>query len=216
MALDAPTRYAGYVGLFDGPGRGSLYSAGFRAECASSPADAVIRGPWQDATGEEVVDVMLEVDVSTYLVDDLIAKIDIATMAHALEARSPFLDHELMQLAASIPADMKVRGRQKKWILREALRGWLPDDILDRPKQGFSVPESDWLRTDLAGFAREVLLDSRSLDRGYFEPREVRGLIDRHAAGADEEARRLWSLLVLELWHRECVDRVPAAAALAA
>jgi asparagine synthase (glutamine-hydrolysing) len=216
MALDAPTRYAGYVGLFDGPGRGSLYSAGFRAQCASSPADAVIRGPWDDATGSAVVDVMLEVDVSTYLVDDLIAKIDIATMAHALEARSPFLDHELMELAASIPADMKVRGAQKKWILREALRGWLPDDILDRPKQGFSVPESDWLRTDLAGYARELLLDRQSLDRGYFEPREVRALIDRHAAGADEEARRLWSLLVLELWHRECVDRVPAPAALAA
>jgi asparagine synthase (glutamine-hydrolysing) len=163
-----------------------------------------------------VVDVMLEVDVSTYLVDDLIAKIDIATMAHALEARSPFLDHELMELAASIPAGMKVHGSQKKWILREALRGWLPDDILDRPKQGFSVPESDWLRTDLAGYAREVLLDRSSLDRGYFDAGEVRSLIDRHAAGADVEARRLWSLLVLELWHRECVDRVAAPAALAA
>ena len=92
-------------------------------------------------------------------------------MAHALEARSPFLDHELMELAASIPADLKIRGSQKKWILREAMRGWLPDDILDRPKQGFSVPESDWLRTDLAGYAREVLLDRSSLDRGYFEPK---------------------------------------------
>jgi asparagine synthase (glutamine-hydrolysing) len=216
MALDAPTRYAGYVGLFDAGARGSLYSGEFGAACAGSPADAVIRGPWQGATGSDVVDVMLEVDISTYLVDDLIAKIDIATMAHALEARSPFLDHELMELAASIPADLKVRGSQKKWILREALRGWLPDEILDRPKQGFSVPESDWLRTDLAGFAREVLLDRSSLDRGYFDPAAVRGLIDRHAAGADGEARRLWGLLVLELWQRECVDRVPAPAALAA
>ena len=137
-------------------------------------------------------------------------------MAHALEARSPFLDHELMELAASIPANLKIRGSQKKWILREAMRGWLPDEILDRPKQGFSVPESDWLRTDLAGFAREVLLDRSSLDRGYFEPKAVRALMDRHAAGADVEARRVWALLVLELWQRECVDRVPAPAALAA
>jgi asparagine synthase (glutamine-hydrolysing) len=216
MALDAPTRYAGYVGLFDAGRRASLYSGAFAAECGSSPADGVVRGPWEQASGQDVVDVMLEVDVSTYLVDDLIAKIDIATMAHALEARSPFLDHELMELAASIPAGMKVHGSQKKWILREALRGWLPDDILDRPKQGFSVPESDWLRTDLAGYAREVLLDRSSLDRGYFDAGEVRALIDRHAAGADVEARRLWSLLVLELWHRECVDRVAAPAALAA
>jgi asparagine synthase (glutamine-hydrolysing) len=216
MALDAPTRYAGYVGLFDASGRAGLYSSEFRAACAGSPADAVIRGPWQAATGDAVVDVMLETDISTYLVDDLIAKIDIATMAHGLEARSPFLDHELMELAASIPANLKIRGSQKKWILREAMRGWLPDEILDRPKQGFSVPESDWLRTDLAGFAREVLLDRSSLDRGYFEPKAVRALMDRHAAGADVEARRVWALLVLELWQRECVDRVPAPAALAA
>ena len=83
---------------------------------------------------------MLEVDVETYLAGDLIPKIDIATMAYALEARSPFLDHDLMQLAASIPAELKVRGQEKKWILREALRDWLPGDLLDRPKQGFSVP----------------------------------------------------------------------------
>jgi asparagine synthase (glutamine-hydrolysing) len=217
MTLDAPTRYAGYVGCFDDPGRAMLYSPEFRAARSGSAADAVIRGPWQAASGASVIDKMLEVDVSTYLVDDLIAKIDIATMAHALEARSPFLDHELMELAASIPADMKVRGSQKKWILREALRGWLPDDILDRPKQGFSPPESDWLRTDLAGYAREVLLDRESLGRGYFDPAEVLGLIDRHAAGADVEGRRVWALLVLELWHRECVDRAAApAAALAA
>jgi asparagine synthase (glutamine-hydrolysing) len=216
MALDAPSRYAGYVGCFDAAARDQLYSSEFRAISGASPADAVIRGPWEGASGDAVVDVMLEVDINTYLVDDLIAKIDIATMAHSLEARSPLLDHELMELAASIPADMKVRGSQKKWILREALRGWLPDEILDRPKQGFSVPESDWLRTDLAGFARDVLLDRASLDRGYFDERAVRGLIDRHAAGADVEARRLWSLLVLELWHRECVDQAPAPVALAA
>jgi len=210
MALDAPSRYAGYVGCFPERERLGLYTTDFRAACASTPAADVIRGPWESASGTSVVDVMLEVDVSTYLVDDLIAKIDIATMAHALEARSPFLDHELMQLAASVPAEMKVRGSQKKWILRRALRGLIPDEILDRPKQGFSVPESDWLRGDLAGWAREVLLDSATLARGYFEPGAVRALVDRHAAGADVEGRRVWALLMLELWHRECVDRVPS------
>lgn len=216
LTLDPPERYAGYVGCFDQQGRSALYSADFRAACAATPAADVIAGPWRSASGAAILEVMLEVDMSTYLVDDLIAKIDIATMAHGLEARSPFLDHELMELAASIPAELKVRGAQKKWILREALRDWLPDETLDRPKQGFSIPESDWLRGDLAGFAREVLLDPATLDRGYFEPGAVRALIDRHAAGADVEARRVWALLMLELWHRECVDRVPVPAALAA
>ena len=95
-------------------------------------------------------------------------------MAYGLEARSPFLDHELMELAASIPASLKVRGSEKKWILREALRGWLPDEILDRPKQGFSVPLSGWLRGDLRAWSREVLLDRETLDRGYFAPRRDR------------------------------------------
>jgi asparagine synthase (glutamine-hydrolysing) len=153
-----------------------------------------------------VVATPLKIEATTYLPDDLIAKIDIATMAHALEARSPFLDHQLMEMAATIPADLKVRGREKKWILREALRGWLPDDILDRPKQGFSVPLSSWLRTDLHGWTREVLLDRTTRDRGYFDPDAVQGLLDRHAAGNDGDAKRIWALLMHELWHRDFID----------
>jgi asparagine synthase (glutamine-hydrolysing) len=211
LALDAPARYSEYVGSVPGPDRLGLYTPEYAAAIAAdAPADDVIRAAWERASGEEVVDVMLEVDVATYLLDDLIAKIDISSMAYGLEARSPFLDHELMELAASIPANLKVRGTEKKWILREALRGWLPDDVLDRPKQGFSVPENDWLRGDLAGWAREVLLDPRTIDRGYFDRDAVRALIDRQAAGADAEGRRVWTLLALELWHRECIDRVPA------
>src|SRR6476619_6464110 len=120
-----------------------------------------------------------------------------------------------MQLAASIPAEYKVRGRQKKWILREALRGWLPDDVLDRPKQGFTVPVSAWLRGDLRPWARDILLDRAAVDRGYFDPAAVRGLLDRHGAGVDGDARRIWALVMLELWHREFIDP-PAAGRLAA
>ena len=214
LALDGPQRYGRYVSWFDAAQRSALYTPEF-AESLAGAAEVVIRGPWEAASGSSVVDKMLEVDVSTYLVDDLIAKIDIATMAHALEARSPFLDHQLMELAASIPAEYKVRGGEKKWILREALRGWLPDDILDRPKQGFSVPLSSWLRGDLRSWAADVLLDPATLGRGYFEPAAVKGLLDRHAAGADGEDKRIWALLMLELWHRDFVD-APASGALPA
>jgi asparagine synthase (glutamine-hydrolysing) len=206
LALDAPTRYARYVSWFDAGQREALYTPEFAAGIGPGAAEDVIGDAWRGASSRSVVDRMLEVDASTYLVGDLIAKIDIATMAHALEARSPFLDHELMELAASIPDDLKVRGREKKWILRHAMRGILPDEILDRPKQGFSVPLSTWLRGDLRGWAREILLDPETRSRGYFAPGAVERLLERHRAGTDADAKRIWSLVMLELWHREFVD----------
>ncbi len=214
LALDAPARYARYMAFLDGAQREALYSSSFATELAGHDIPDPIGAAWAAASGRDAVDRMLEVDVRTYLLDDLIAKVDIATMAHALEARSPLLDHELMQLGASIPSRYKVRGQEKKWILREALRGTLPDDLLDRPKQGFSIPLSDWLRGDLRGWAREILLDRETLDRGYFDRDAVTGILDRHAAGTDGEAKRIWALLTLELWHREIVD-APAADRLA-
>ncbi len=214
LALDGPSRYARYVNYFTDEQRAALYSDDFAALVGESEAASVIADPWWNASGPTAVDAMLEVDTTTYLPDDLITKIDIATMAHSLEARSPFLDHELMELAASIPAQYKVRGSQKKWILREALRPWLSDELLDRPKQGFSVPLSDWFRGELRDHMRETLLDRETLDRGWFRESEVRGMLDRHDAGADGEAPRLWALMMLEHWQREVVDApVPASAA---
>jgi asparagine synthase (glutamine-hydrolysing) len=111
-----------------------------------------------------------------------------------------------MQLAASIPAALKVRRGQKKWILREALRPWLPGEILDRPKQGFSVPLSTWLRGPLRTWAEDILLDPATVQRGYFRRASVEQLLARHAAGTDAESKRIWALVMLELWHREYVD----------
>lgn len=215
LPLDPPVRYAQYVSWFDERQRQVLYTDAFRALIRDTTVAEVISVPWGRASGENVLDVMLEVDATTYLPDDLIAKIDIATMAHALEARSPLLDHELMEFAAKIPAELKVKGRQKKWILREALRGWLPDEILDRPKQGFSVPVADWFRNDHRDHVRDVLLDPATLARGYFRGDVVREILARQAAGADIESKRVWALFMLEMWHREFVDRPPDATATA-
>jgi asparagine synthase (glutamine-hydrolysing) len=176
---------------------------------AGHEAEAALLEPWREAHGVDLLDQLLAVDSSVYLPGDLLAKIDVATMAYSLEARSPFLDHELMQLAATIPASLKVRGSEKKWILREALRPWLPGDILDRPKQGFVVPLSSWLRTDLRSWAREILLDDSTQARGYFAPGSMEALLDRHANGSDAEDKRIWGLVMLELWHREFVDHPP-------
>lgn len=216
LALEPAERYARYMSWFDERQRSAIYTEQFAALTDASSTLEVIAGPWRQASGDDVLDVMLEVDCSTYLPDELIAKIDIATMAHALEARSPLLDHQLMEFAASIPADMKVRGREKKWILREALRPWLPGEILDRPKQGFTVPVGEWFRGELRADVSDALLDPGSLARGYFRREPVQAMLERHLSGTSDESKRLWALYMLELWHREFVDRTPAPAPLSA
>jgi asparagine synthase (glutamine-hydrolysing) len=115
------------------------------------------------------------------------------------------LDHELMEFAATLPRALKVRGGTGKALLREAVRPWLPDEILDRPKHGFGVPIADWLRDDLRSMPAEILLDPHSRDRGVFEPAEVRRVIDEHHQGLDRSPQ-LWAMLNLELWFRTCVD----------
>jgi asparagine synthase (glutamine-hydrolysing) len=213
LDLDGPGRYERYVSLFDRERRAGLYDDSYAAALAGSRlVSEAIAEPWREASGRSRLDKLLEVDVRTYLPGDLLAKIDIATMAHSLEARSPFLDPEMMQFAASIPAEMKLRGMQKKLILRDALRAWLPDSILDRPKQGFSVPLAEWLRGELREYSREVLLDPAAFGRERFRPGAVRKLLDDHRAGEDN-SHRIWALLMLELWKAEVVDApLPAAA----
>src|SRR5439155_23407386 len=137
---------------------------------------------------------------------DLLTKIDIATMAHGLEGRSPLLDHEFMQFAASLPAHLKATGRQTKIGLRRMLRGWVPDEVLDAPKRGFQPPLALWFRTELRAFSREVLLDPVARNRGYFHEPYVRCLLDDHAAGRTDHSQGIWTLMMFELWHREHVD----------
>ncbi|HEY7201678.1 MAG TPA: asparagine synthase (glutamine-hydrolyzing) [Candidatus Dormibacteraeota bacterium] len=157
-----------------------------------------------------LLDAMLEADVNHYLPDDLLVKMDVATMAHSLEARSPFLDHRLLEFAARLPPGLKLRGANGKHLLKAALRGLLPDAVLDRPKMGFGVPMGDWLRTGLRDLLQDALLSDRALGRGWFRPAAVRHMVSRQLAGHDEFHRVLWDLLLLELWLRRFVDAVPA------
>jgi asparagine synthase (glutamine-hydrolysing) len=217
LALDPAQRYARYVLRFDAAQRHGLYAPDLERRLqVAGPAESVISDAWDDCHGGDVLDHLLGVDSTTHLPDDLIAKVDIATMAHGLEARSPFLDTDLMQFAASIPTALKIRAGEKKWILRQALRGWIPDEILDRPKRGFSVPIGDWLTGELRDHAREVLLDPRARGRGLFDERAMRALLDRPAARDQAHGFRVWSLYMLELWQREFLDRAPVVEAVPA
>ncbi len=152
------------------------------------------------------LDWMLACDVTTYLPGDLLVKMDRMTMAHGLEARSPFLDHELMELAARLPAELKAPGGELKGLLKSALRPILPAEALDRPKQGFGVPLSRWFQRDLNGLLRETLLGERARRRGFFRPEAVRRLVEQHLSGRFLHAHRLWALLMFELWARTFLD----------
>jgi asparagine synthase (glutamine-hydrolysing) len=110
-----------------------------------------------------------------------------------------------MEFAASLPADMKIRGRTGKWVLKQAARGWVPEAVIDRPKMGLRVPVAAWLRHELRDLVHDVLTDVTARTRPYFEPATVDRLIDEHEAGADH-ARQIWTLLCFELWHRTFVD----------
>jgi len=133
---------------------------------------------------------------------------DIASMANSLESRSPFLDHEFVELAARLPTQWKWRPLLRtKWILRHGLKGWLPDEILARRKQGFSIPMARWFKGELHGYLRETVLGDRALARGYFKSDVIRQMLMEHEQGRADHSHPLWALLMLELWHRVYVDR---------
>ncbi|TMC12601.1 MAG: asparagine synthase (glutamine-hydrolyzing) [Chloroflexi bacterium] len=170
-----------------------------------SPPLALMQGK----THRTLLDAMLEADVNWYLPDDLLVKMDVATMAHSLEARSPFLDHKLMEFMARVPSRYKLRSGQSKYLLKSALRGILPDEILDRPKMGFGVPLGQWLRTSLRELLEDTILGPTALARGYFRPEALREMVAVNNSGRNDHQYLLWDLLMLEMWHRTYIDQVP-------
>ena len=142
----------------------------------------------------------LALDVAQYLPDDVLVKVDVASMAHGLEARSPFLDRALVEAAASLPADHKLRGRRSKHVIRQALSRDLPPDVLHGSKQGFGVPLDTWFRGSLGEHAREVLLAPAAVQRGLFDPEAVNRMLVNHQDGKVAAHETLYTLLVLERW----------------
>jgi asparagine synthase (glutamine-hydrolysing) len=147
-------------------------------------------------------------DQHHYLPDDILVKVDRATMAHSLEARCPILDHEVIELAARQTAARHGSASCTKRLFREVIRPWVPAAVLDRPKRGFGVPLRRWFHERLIGWARDILLDPRSRQRGWTKPGEVAALLDQHQNGSRDHAKRIWALVCLELWARTHVDCV--------
>ena len=200
-SLAPPERYAFLSQVLPETVRSKLYSPDLRATIGDPPdllAERYRGIPFQDNVNR-----MLAADLKGFLPDDLLYKMDMATMAHGLEARSPFLDHRFVEFAFSIPGASKLRRLKRKVILKKAFRTILPPEILNLPKRGFDPPIARWLREDLREMASDLLLDESGRSRGYFQVPFIATILEEHNKEKEDWSALLWKLLILEIWHRE-------------
>ena len=191
-----------------------LYSGGLRQALRRSDVYAPVRQALARYGHDDLLNRQLYTDLSLYLADDILVKVDRMSMATSLETRAPFLDADVMELAFSMPGHFKVResggglgtSTDRKWILKRAMHGILPDRILNRRKEGFSIPMKNWLRRELQPLMRSLLTPERVAGRGLFEPAEVSRLIEDHVAGRENHAHTLFPLMVFERW---CEEHLP-------
>jgi asparagine synthase (glutamine-hydrolysing) len=204
----APQRYLRWIGYVPTTEKAALYCPDFQEQLAGRRAESWLWEMWErlTAAGLGPLDQMLALDVESYLPYDLLVKMDIATMANSLEARSPFLDHRVMAFCARLPERYKLRGMRLKHLLKKAGAGLLPPETLARRKMGFGVPVGHWMRGALRSWMEDLLLSPRALKRGYFRPEALRQVVDRHVGGQEDRSFELWALLWLELWHQEFMD----------
>ena len=206
---DPIERYQHYTATFRHADAESLLEPAFVREAEQQePFDesAFLREAFARCDRRDPVTVACLTDLTTYLPCDLMPKVDIASMAHGLECRQPFLDHRVVELAASMPIDLKMRQGVGKRILTETFSRFLPESIQNRKKMGFGVPLDHWLRGPMSGFARELLTEKRTRERGMFRPEAVERLLNEHVRATRDNAYKIWTLLVLELWMREWID----------
>jgi asparagine synthase (glutamine-hydrolysing) len=209
VAAGKADAYAMRMSIFDDCERDELYTSEMKELVRGADSTSFIRECFDRSDAGDRVNELLDVDVQTYLPGDLLVKMDIATMAHSLEVRSPFLDHPLMEFAAGLPGPWKISGKTTKKLLKDALRPWLPDDLLNRPKWGFGVPIAEWFRGSLRHLPREVLLDGSAYVQRLVRSSAVERLISEHARGERDNSHRLWALIQLELWFQTFIEAHP-------
>ena len=204
--LPLSKRYLQWIGMFTEKARNDMYTDEFLRKVSDSDPLRIISKTLNSSNGLSLLDRLLLTDTMTYLPDDLLVKVDITSMANSLECRSPFLDHPLMEFAASLPAKYKLRRFIKKYILKKAVENIIPNDNIYRRKMGFAVPVGRWFRGELKGLLQETLLSQDSLKRGYFKPDKIKDIVFQHTSGQKDWSFQLWSLLMLELWHQRFQD----------
>ena len=186
--------------------RGDAYVPAFLAELGTFDPDAMYRAVWERADGVDDVDRAMYGDFSTYFPDQLLTKADVSSMAHSLEARSPLLDTEMIEFAATIPTALRLKGWETKYLLKHLASRFVPHEVLYRRKRGFVIPASRWMRGAMASYVRAALDSEAFHDRGWIRPEFTRRLLDEHRAGTRDWGEQLFTLLVLEVWARLELD----------
>jgi len=207
LRMSPARRYCNWVSIFDESRRADLYTDDFVAQLSADDPFDFLDAAWRRSGKRDAMTAASLADLVTYLPCDLMTKVDIASMAHSLEARCPLLDYRVVELAASLPAHLKYRFGHGKRILRDAFGDLLPRETWTRRKMGFGVPLDTWLRGDLAPLLDNLLDESSLSRRGWFRPQAVRHLIREHRAHRFDHSARLWALLVLEQWMRSWCDQ---------
>jgi asparagine synthase (glutamine-hydrolysing) len=188
---------------FDEAWKAELYREEARARLAGADTSELLAASFDAARAESFLDRTLAVDSENYLSGDILVKADRMTMAHSLEGRSPFLDHQLLEFVARLPERFKLRGRRGKVLLRRACADLLPPAIERRPKRGFGAPLEAWLRDELRGAVHELLLSPEAKLSSIFSRRTVLRMVEEHETGRCDHGRRIWALLMLESWWRQ-------------
>lgn len=187
-----------------------LYSRDFAARVRAVDPFARTRALQRDVAGLDPVSRYQYADTLEYLPADILTKVDRMSMANSLEVRSPLLDYTLVEYLAALPVEYKIRHGVGKYLLRRLVAKWLPASVLAKRKQGFALPKARWFREEHRQAATDILLDARSLSRGYFRSDTIRRLLEHHAAGRRDYSNWIWCLVILELWFRQFVDQAPA------
>ena len=203
LARNSVEGYFHSVSVMGDGQRQKLVSDSFRRDLQGYRAIEVLRRHAERAPKGEPLSLVQYLDMKTYLVGDILTKVDRASMAHSLEVREPLLDHPLMEWLSGLPPGLKLRGREGKYLFKRALEPYLPQEILYRPKMGFSVPLAGWFRGPLRQQVRDAVLGPVMTDSGYFNPRFLREMVDEHQSGARDYSVSLWSLLMFEAFLRK-------------
>jgi len=200
------------VSLMRGPMREQLFSAEFKRQRGGYGAREVFDRHAAQAGTDDPLALIQYLDLKTYLVGDINTKVDRASMAHSLEVREPLMDHKLVEWLATLPSNLKVRGREGKFLLKKAMEPHLPQDVLYRPKMGFAVPLERWFRGPLKQRVRDAVLGERLASTGWFNRPYLEHLVSAHQAGTRDYSSPLWTLLMFEAFLRNVVDTsvVPA------
>lgn len=207
MDEDYRKRYVNYICYFDNKSKNDLYTDSFKEKIGNIDSNDLITEKFYESNTMDKLDQTLYADFSSYLPDDLMVKVDMASMLVALEGRSPFLDQEMLEMTAKIPFSLKLKGRNdKKYILKEALRDFIPNEVMFRPKMGFGVPLEYWFKKDLALYTNSILLSKNAINRGMFDKNYIEAMLKNHSDTKVNYSSKIWALLTLELWFREYFD----------